>query len=134
MPRRRAETDDSEDRRYPAGVIRAALIAGALALLVTASVVAAPSPNVRGVVIGSQVFTCPRDEPCDPPLNAVFVVFTRQSGTTTRARVSDAGTFGLRLAPGLYSVRLAPAQLGKVTPTSVRVPRKGVLRVRLALR
>ena len=115
-------------------MIRAALIAGALALIYTASVVAAPSPNVRGVIIGSQILTCPRDEPCDPPLNAVFVVFTRQSGVATRVRVSDAGTFGLRLAPGMYSVRLAPAQLGKVTPASVRVPRKGVLRVRLVLR
>ena len=45
-----------------------------------------------------------------------------------------AGSFALHLAPGAYTIRVSPSQQGgSLTPSSVRVPRTGVVRLRLVV-
>ena len=95
----------------------------------------AQAPNVRGVVLRPGASgACFEGEPCDPPIVAAFVVFSRSGRTVARARVGANGGFALHLAPGLYDVVTAPAQRGRLTPSAIRVPRLGVIRLRLVLR
>jgi hypothetical protein len=88
---------------------------------------------VKGLVVRStSVMTCFPGEPCDPPPQATFVVFTR-SGHTKRATIGATGAFSVRLVPGLYAVSLAPMRSG-VSPATVRVPRSGVIHPRFVQR
>jgi hypothetical protein len=94
---------------------------------------AASAPNVQGVVVRSPtVAGCYRGEPCDPPPAATFVVFTR-NGHSTRVTIGASGAFAVHLAPGLYSVSVAP-RIRSVTPGTLRVPRIGVIHPRLVER
>jgi hypothetical protein len=79
---------------------------------------AVPAPNVRGTLVGSPA--------------AAFVLFSRPAKPTVRVRVSG-GAFAVHLAPGVYTIRLAPPGSGRVTPASVRVPRTGIVRLRLVV-
>jgi hypothetical protein len=111
--------------------MRARLLAPLAVFLVAGSVAGATTrPNVRGTLVRAPVTVgCPVGEPCDPPPAASFIVFAR-SAHATRARLTAAGTFALRLAPGLYRVSLAPP-VGTVKPATLRVPRSGVIHPRL---
>ncbi len=110
----------------------AATVAAAF-VLSAAAVAATPAPNVKGMVVRStSVMTCFPGEPCDPPPQATFVLFTR-NGHTTRATIGATGAFTARLVPGLYAVSLAPMRSG-ISPATVRVPRIGVIRPRFVQR
>lgn len=107
----------------PLGLLVAALIA-------TAAPEAALSPNVRGTFARSaQVVACYPGEPCDPPPQAAFLVFSR-TGHSTRVRLGADGTFAVRLAGGLYRVSLRPGHGSTVSPATLRVPRSGVIHPR----
>jgi len=113
--------------------MRALAAAIVAAFLLTAVALAAPAPNVKGLVVRStSVTTCYPGEPCDPPPRATFVVFTRSSHTT-RVTIGPTGAFTVRLVPGLYAVSLAPTR-SAVAPATVRVPRIGVIHPRFVQR
>jgi hypothetical protein len=119
--------------RYPRAVVRIAVAAIAL-LLATCAAAATPTPNVRGVVVGGPVTVCPPGEPCDPSPKAIFVAFSRAGHSPVRARIGPTGLFALYLRPARYAIRLSPPQGARLTPTSVRVPARGVVRLRLVVR
>ena len=50
---------------------------------------------------------CYPGEPCDPLPPALYVVFSRGS-TSARARLAASGAFSMHLAPGKYTVTVAP--------------------------
>jgi hypothetical protein len=130
-------------------MIRAWLAALVLAVFITAcghttepasSTSATPSSsaagmNVSGVVDRSgQAAACPTDEPCDPPLTAVYLVFSRQGNPDVRVPVAGDGKFAVRLDPGAYKIAAAPPPMrGKLTPNSVRVPQEGTVSLRLVI-
>jgi hypothetical protein len=118
---------------YNKGMPALAAAVVAAFVLSVAAVSAAPAPNVKGVVVRSRSVTaCFPGEPCDPPPQATFVIFTR-NGHTTRVTIGATGAFTARLVPGLYAVSLAPMRSG-VSPATVRVPRIGVIRPRFVQR
>jgi hypothetical protein len=118
-------------------VVRAAVTAFIAASALAASIQAAPAPNVRGTVVGigsgGASPICPVGEPCDPPQTSAVLLFSRPSRPTVSVRVTG-GSFALHLAPGAYAIRVSPSQPGgSVKPSSVRVPRAGVVRLRLVV-
>jgi hypothetical protein len=113
----------------------ASLVSLLLLLAVAAGSTAAPAPNVRGVLVpAASAGGCYSGEPCDPPLPPLFVVFSQSQHVVARARLGAGGAFALHLAPGRYTVTTAPPHADEVTPSAIRVPHAGVLRVRLVLR
>ena len=91
--------------------------------------------NVSGVVDRSgQAAACPTDEPCDPPLTAVYLVFSRNGHPDVRVQVAGDGKFAVHLDPGAYTIAAAPPPMrGKLTPSSVRVPQDGTVTLRLVI-
>ena len=88
--------------------------------------------NVRGVLDRGASFPCPPGDPCDPPLQAMFVVFSQPGKPDVRTRLDANGAFALHLDPGSYSVTAAPpSQAGGVQPSRVRVPSSGTLQLQL---
>ena len=108
-------------------------------MLAVASIAAAASsgasgPNVTGTYIrGAQTAGCYQGEPCDPPPQAAFLLFTR-NGHSTRVRLGANGAFAVRLAGGLYRVSVLPSQGSTVSPAAIRVPRTGVIHPRFVQR
>jgi hypothetical protein len=111
-----------------------AVIAGALLALILVLAAAAsgaiPAPNVKGTVVRTTQ-SCPPGEPCDPLPPALYVVFTR-NGRVTRVKLGATGAFSVHLAAGVYAVSTGPPHA--VTPTSMRVPRVGVIHPRFVQR
>ena len=106
-----------------------ALIAGVLICSATAS--SALPANVKGTFVRTTGTTvCQQSEPCDPPLQAAFLVFTR-NGRTTMVKLGATGAFAVHLAAGVYSVSARPSRTGSVSPATVRVPLVGVIHPRL---
>jgi len=114
-------------------VIRSAVAALAF-FLVTCGAAASIKPNVRGVVIGGPATVCPPGEPCDPAPKPTFVAFLRSRHAPVRARIGPTGRFAVYLRPARYTIRLGPIQTGRLSPAAVRVPRQGVVRLRLVVR
>jgi hypothetical protein len=78
---------------------------------------------------------CPPGEPCDPPATATILVFTRPGHPAARVLVGASGRFRLHLAAGRYRIRAAPPPAaGRLTPSTVRVPRRGIVRLHLSFR
>jgi hypothetical protein len=108
-------------------------------VLAATSVAAAASSgasgtNVRGTFVRStQTTKCSQGEPCDPPPQAAFLLFTR-NGHSTRVRIGANGTFAVQLAGGLYRVSVLPSQGSTVSPAAIRVPRVGVIHPRFLQR
>ena len=118
-------------------MIRLALVAIVVAAIAACTAAAkTTAPNVRGFLDrGSVTVTCFPGEPCDPRIVGAFVVFTHAGRLPVRARVHADGSFALRLPPGAYTIAAAPPpRTGQVTPSRARVPRKGVLHLRLTVR
>ena len=117
------------------------VVALVLALAAGTSAGAARSPNVVGVLVGSPFADssppCPSDEPCDPPVSGRFarLVFSRSGHVVARVFVDGRGQFRVRLAHGRYHVRVTPRPAsGKLTPSTLRVPRHGVIHPRFEIR
>jgi hypothetical protein len=61
-----------------------------------------------------------------------MLVFTHRGHTAARILVGASGGFRLHLAPGRYRIRAAPPPAqGRLTPSAVRVPRRGVVHLQL---
>lgn len=115
----------------------AASVVAAAATALGGLVATSSGPNVRGVLVRSGAGTpaCYPGEPCDPTPVGVYVVFSRSGHPAVRVRARSSGSFAARLAPAWYRISLAPPPLtGHVTPARVRVPRNGILRIRLEIR
>ena len=106
-----------------------------LCVLAVATVAAAASsgatvPNVTGTFVRSAPTAgCTPGEPCDPPPQAAFLLFTRNAHST-RVRIGANGAFAVRLASGYYRVTVLPSMGTTVSPASIRVPRLGVIHPR----
>jgi hypothetical protein len=88
--------------------------------------------NVRGVLDRGASFPCPPGDPCDPPLQAMFVVFSQPGKADVRTPLDASGAFSLHLDPGSYTVSAAPPSFnGSVQPSQVRVPSTGILQLQL---
>jgi hypothetical protein len=75
---------------------------------------------------------CYPEEPCDQPAVASMLIFSRAGHADRRVFVGARGRFQTHLAPGSYRIRAAPPpQQGRLTPSSVRVPRRGVVHLHL---
>jgi len=113
--------------------MRSAIAALAL-FLVTCSAAASIKPNVRGLIVGGPVTVCPPGEPCDPVPKPTSVAFFRSRHTPVRARIGPTRRFAVYLRPARYTIRLWPIQIGRLSPATVRVPKEGVVRLRLVVR
>ena len=88
--------------------------------------------NVHGVLDRGASFPCPPGDPCDPPIQAMFVVFSQPGKPDVRTQLDTKGAFSLHLDPGSYSVSTAPPSFnGGVQPSQVRVPSTGTLSLQL---
>lgn len=88
--------------------------------------------NVSGTIDRGAPPTCPADEPCDPPMVAYRLVFSRPGLADVTVRVNGDGTFALHLDPGVYSIAAEPpAFQGKLDPSVVRVPAEGTVHLDL---
>ena len=113
-----------------------ALAATGLLVLVVAASSASPAlpPNVKGTFVrSSQTTGCYTGEPCDQPPQAAFVTFTR-NGHATRVPLGTNGSFAVHLAAGLYTVSAFPRFGSAVSPSTLRVPRVGVIHPRIGQR
>jgi len=64
---------------------------------------------LHGVVMrGPTAPVCMTGKPCSEPAVGAVLVFSRD-GRAVRARVGAGGRYAVRLAPGIYTVRQAPA-------------------------
>ncbi|HEY2074645.1 MAG TPA: hypothetical protein VGG88_13800 [Gaiellaceae bacterium] len=82
---------------------------------------------LQGVVVrGPTTPVCMTGKPCSEPAVGAVLVFSRD-GVSERVRVGAGGRYSVRLAPGTYAVRQAPApRIGfGVRPDRVRVTRAG---------
>jgi hypothetical protein len=101
-------------------------VLAALAVLVAASSASATtsSSGLRGLVTrGPIVPVCTVELPCDAPAKNVTLVFARNGRIVRRATTNDQGRYRVRLAPGLYAVRLqVKQQIGRgLEPERARV-------------
>lgn len=113
--------------------LSAALLLVAGLVFCSAVAGATTAPNVKGMFVRSpQTAGCFQGEPCDPPPQATFLVFSR-NGVSTRVRIGATGAFSVHLAAGLYTVSVLPSHDG-VSPAALRVPRLGVIHPRLVQR
>jgi hypothetical protein len=94
------------------------------------------TPNVRGTLVRGPVTpVCVVEVPCDRPAPGVTLVFSRPGGEAVPVMTGKGGNFAVRLSPGRYDIRtLRRVRLGSgLVPSVVRVPREGVVRLRLHL-
>ena len=92
------------------------------------------SANVTGVLDLGPVPTCPADEPCDPPLRATMLVFSRPAAPDVTVFLAGDGSFAVKLDPGHYAIAPAPPMFGgRVEPSSVEVPAEGKVFLRLRI-
>ena len=90
--------------------------------------------NVRGSLDRGSTLPCPAGEPCDPPIIAMFLVFSQPDKPEVRVRVGSSGAFAAHLDPGNYSISAAPALNGRLEPGQVRVPTSGIVELHLVVR
>jgi hypothetical protein len=92
------------------------------------------SVNVRGTIDRGPSPSCFPGEPCDPPIVAMFVVFSQPGKPDVRFRVGAGGAFAGHLDPGAYSISAAPPPNGRLDPDQVRVPSSGTVNLNLGVR
>jgi hypothetical protein len=80
----------------------------------------------HGVVTrGPTAPTCVAGQPCTQPAVGAVLVFSRSGRVVARTRAGAGGRYAIRLVPGYYTVRTAPAaKIGTgVSPRRVHVAR-----------
>ena len=85
----------------------------ALAALVAVSSAGAAtsSSGLRGLVTRGPISpVCTAELPCDAPAKNVTLVFARNGRVVRRTTMDEQGRYRVRLAPGLYAVRLQVKQ------------------------
>lgn len=120
---------------YDGDVRAAVLIAVAVALGAATTSAAVATSGVHGIVTRGPITpVCQTGEPCDGPAAGVTLAFLRAGVEAARVRTNDAGGYRIRLAPGVYVVRIRPAsKIGKLSPTRVRVVAGRMRRVDFAI-
>ena len=93
---------------------------GLVALLVAVT-------GLHGVVTrGPTTPVCQVGKPCTQPAVGATLAFAHAGRIVLRVRTGSGGRYAVRLAPGLYAVRVVPKQdLGGLKPVQVRV-RRGI--------
>jgi hypothetical protein len=116
-------------------IVRTLLATCLLALVVEVTIAgAALPPNVTGTFVRAKhQIACYPGEPCDQPPQAAYLLFTR-NGHSTRAMLGAKGSFALHLAAGIYAVTVFPGRSSAISPSSIRVPRVGMIHPRLVQR
>ena len=82
--------------------------------------------GLHGIVTRGPITpVCRVGTPCNQPAVGAMLVFSKEGRAVARVRTGAGGRYAARLAPGLYTVRLAPTpRIGfGLRPTSVRVIR-----------
>ncbi|MBA2294245.1 MAG: carboxypeptidase regulatory-like domain-containing protein [Actinobacteria bacterium] len=102
------------------------VLATVVALLAPSALSAGTSPSagsVHGVVTLMPARpVCIEGRPCGKPAAGVVLRFSRDGKIVGRATTSAAGSYRIRLAPGGYSVSIAPESPRRVlSPRLVRV-------------
>ncbi|HEY5057628.1 MAG TPA: hypothetical protein VII51_01310 [Gaiellaceae bacterium] len=65
---------------------------------------------------------CKAGTPCTAPAVGAVLVFSRSGRVAARVRTQAGGRYTVRLAAGIYSVRLAPVpRIGGIAPRQVHV-------------
>lgn len=83
--------------------------------------------GLHGVVTrGPTQPVCRIGVPCSEPAVGAVLAFSRGGQVAARVKAGRGGRYAVRLAPGLYAVRVVPTQrIGGLKPVQVRV-RRGV--------
>ena len=76
--------------------------------------------------VGPITPVCVAEQPCTKPLAGAVLVFSRGSAGVARVTTRRDGSYRIRLAPGVYTVRSA---IRRLEPTSVRVRAASTRRV-----
>src|ERR687887_2261314 len=100
------------------------LAALAAVIAVSSAGAATTSSGLRGLVTRGPITpVCAAEQPCDGPAKNVTLVFSRNGRVARRATTNDQGRYRVRLAPGLYAVRLqVKQQIGRgLEPERARV-------------
>jgi hypothetical protein len=100
------------------------LAAFAASVAVSAAGAATSPSGLRGMVTRGPITpVCAAEVPCDGPAKNVTLVFSRYGRVVRRATTNDQGRYRVRLAPGLYAVRLqVKQQIGRgLQPERARV-------------
>ena len=109
------------------------MLAAFAAAVAASSAGAATTPSgLRGLVTRGPIMpVCVAGQPCSGPAKNVTLVFSRNGRVMRRATTNDQGRYRVRLAPGLYSVRLQVKQrIGRgLEPGRARVARSRFRRV-----
>lgn len=82
--------------------------------------------GLHGVVVrGPTQPVCEVGKPCTAPAVGALLVFSHAGHVAARVRTGAGGRYSVRLAPGLYAVRVSPAgKIGTgIRPRQVRVAR-----------
>jgi hypothetical protein len=116
--------------------VRAAALAGLVALLVAGLALATPraaqppSGLYGNVTRGPITPVCQVGIPCDgPAAHATFLLI--RLGKSTRVRTDGQGHYRVRLAPGSYTITKPDWGPGSIRPASARVPRGRFARLNL---
>jgi hypothetical protein len=103
--------------------VRTAAVAAVLFAVAPAGAVTTPS-GLRGVVKRGPITpVCRVDEPCTEPAKHVTLLFARAGRVVRRSTTDVNGRYRVRLAAGLYRVRLnnSPGIGRGIAPNQVRV-------------
>jgi hypothetical protein len=113
------------------------VLAALAAAVAASSAGAATTPSgLRGLVTrGPIVPVCTAEQPCDAPAKNITLVFSRNGRVMRRATTNDQGRYRVRLAPGLYTVRLQVKQrIGRgLQPQRARVVASRYRRVNFSI-
>jgi hypothetical protein len=81
------------------------------------------SSGLRGVVKQLKRPVCVAGTRCDGFARRATLVFVRAGHASARVTTNDAGAYRVRLAPGVYAVRVAGGGVGRLKPELVTVQR-----------
>jgi hypothetical protein len=84
---------------------RFAAMVGALAFVAGGADAATVASGLQGKVVEFGGGACAEGTDCKAPLAGAVLAFSR-SGATVRTRTHDDGSYRVRLAPGVYAVRV----------------------------
>jgi hypothetical protein len=73
---------------------------------------------------------CAAEQPCDGPATGAVLTFFKGGQQAAKVTVGAAGTYRVRLAPGLYSVRSTGRRL---TPVTIRISSGRMIRADFAI-
>ena len=86
------------------------------------------------VMRGPTMPVCMVGQPCSEPAAGVQLTFLRDGVVSKSVVTTDKGTYRVKLAAGVYTVRVSPqSRIGGMTPTTVTVRRGAPQRQNFAI-